>query len=108
MHRCGMFRLTMKRSALHDCCSIVVYINVVCTPWAFSAMQQWAGERIDAALACHGTYYLPYYVCATKEQFQAAYLQWRELCDIKNTYDPEHKLTNTLIDTYLVSEQAGT
>ena len=86
--------------APYDCCSVVLYINLVRTPWAFENAQRWTQELIDAARICHGTYYLPYHLFATREQFQAAYPGWKQLQDMKSIYDPGNILHNTLIDTY--------
>ncbi len=43
---------------------------------------------INAALSTGGTYYLPYRLSATQEQFNAAYPRARLFWDIKEKYDP--------------------
>jgi len=89
--------------APHDCCSVVLYINVIRSPWVFESAQKWTQELIDAALACCGTYYLPYHLFASVDQFQEAYPQWWKLYEQKSHYDPEWKLSNSLIERYMTT-----
>ena len=51
----------------------------------------WTRELIDAALACAGTYYLPYQPHATVEQFHHAYPRARELFELKSGLDPQFR-----------------
>jgi FAD/FMN-containing dehydrogenase len=60
----------------------------------------WTRELIDAAIECGGTYYLPYQVHATPEQFHRAYPRARELFALKKRLDPEFRFRNVLWDTY--------
>ena len=60
----------------------------------------WTRELIDAAIACGGTYYLPYQPHATPEQFHRAYPRAKELFALKKKLDPDYKLRNTLWDKY--------
>lgn len=60
----------------------------------------WTRELIDAAIACGGTYYLPYQPHATPEQFHAAYPRARELFALKRRLDPDFRFRNVLWDTY--------
>jgi FAD/FMN-containing dehydrogenase len=60
----------------------------------------WTRELIDAALAVGGTYYLPYELHGTPEQFQRAYPRANELLALKKKYDPDYKLRNSLWDKY--------
>ena len=50
--------------------------------------------------SCKGTYYLPYQIYATQEQFMAAYPQAGEFFDLKKQLDPTNKFRNKLWDTY--------
>jgi len=88
--------------APHDCCSIVLYINVTWLPGMTSFLRKWTQACIDAAIGCGGTYYLPYHLLATQSQFQNAYPGWKRLREIKNSYDPQHIFSNTLIDMYIM------
>jgi FAD/FMN-containing dehydrogenase len=51
-------------------------------------------ELIDAALKCGGTYYLPYRLHATKEQFHKAYPMAREFFQRKRRHDPAERFQN--------------
>ena len=56
---------------------------------------------IDGALAEGGSYYLPYRLHATLEQFEAAYPRAREFARLKRRLDPEGRFSNALWTTYL-------
>ncbi len=58
-------------------------------------------DLIDLSLSLSGSYYLPYQLHATKDQFQKAYPQHNKFLNIKNKYDPTHKFRNKLIDKYV-------
>ncbi|HEV8695429.1 MAG TPA: FAD-binding protein [Lysobacter sp.] len=60
----------------------------------------WTRELIDAAIACGGTYYLPYQPHATPEQFHRAYPRASELFALKRRLDPDFRWRNVLWDTY--------
>lgn len=68
-----------------------------------SAMERvgvWTRELIDAALAAGGTYYLPYQLHATEEQFHRAYPRAREMFALKAELDPHYRLRGSLWDRY--------
>ncbi|MFQ0970342.1 FAD-binding protein [Gilliamella sp. BG1] len=60
----------------------------------------WTRELIDAVLAKGGSYYLPYQLHATGEQFQRAYPQADRFFKLKAQLDPENKFNNMLLDRY--------
>jgi FAD/FMN-containing dehydrogenase/SAM-dependent methyltransferase len=60
----------------------------------------WTRELIDAVIACGGTYYLPYQLHATPEQFHHAYPRARELFALKRRLDPDYRLRGALWDKY--------
>lgn len=60
----------------------------------------WTRELIDAALASRGTYYLPYQIHASREQFLAAYPRANEFFALKKRVDPTYKFRNKLWDAY--------
>ena len=70
----------------------------------------WTRELIDAVLAVGGTYYLPYQLHATDEQFHRAYPHAREMFALKSELDPRYRLRGALWDRYyaphLVATQA--
>ncbi|WP_202984286.1 FAD-binding protein [Snodgrassella sp. ESL0253] len=60
----------------------------------------WTRELIDAVLANGGSYFLPYQLHATPEQFQRAYPQAEQFFKLKARLDPENKFNNMLLDRY--------
>jgi FAD/FMN-containing dehydrogenase/uncharacterized membrane protein YhaH (DUF805 family)/SAM-dependent methyltransferase len=65
----------------------------------------WTRELIDAALPLNGSYYLPYQIHATPEQFHKAYPHAQQLTELKQQLDPESKFRNALWDTYYLSKE---
>lgn len=64
----------------------------------------WTRELIDAAIACGGTYYLPYQPHATAEQFHRAYPRAGEMFALKRKLDPDFRFRNVLWDKYYARE----
>lgn len=62
----------------------------------------WTRELIDAVLDVGGTYYLPYQVHATEDQFHRAYPRAREMFALKAEVDPHYRLRGALWDRYYV------
>lgn len=60
----------------------------------------WTRELIDAVLECGGTYYLPYQLHATREQFHRAYPRATEFFELKRKLDPQYRLRGALWDKY--------
>jgi FAD/FMN-containing dehydrogenase/SAM-dependent methyltransferase len=60
----------------------------------------WTRELIDAVIESGGTYYLPYQLHATHEQFHRAYPGARELFALKQKLDPAYRLRGALWDKY--------
>lgn len=60
----------------------------------------WTRALIDAVLAVGGTYYLPYQLHATHEQFHRAYPRAREMFALKAELDPHYRLRGALWDRY--------
>lgn len=60
----------------------------------------WTRELIDAVLSVSGTYYLPYQIHATQEQFLRAYPRAPEFFALKRRLDPTNKFRNKLWDAY--------
>ncbi len=61
----------------------------------------WTRELIDAALSLGGTYYLPYQLHATPEQFARAYPNAPRLFALKAQLDPSNRFRNKLWDKYI-------
>ncbi len=62
----------------------------------------WTRELIDIALAFGGTYYLPYQLHATRQQFSRAYPGAQRLFALKARGDPDKRFRNKLWDKYYV------
>src|SRR6185295_9373078 len=60
----------------------------------------WTRELINAALSLGGSYYLPYQVHATEEQFHKAYPNAKKLFELKDKLDPVFKFRNVIWDSY--------
>nr|WP_275415132.1 D-arabinono-1,4-lactone oxidase [Snodgrassella communis] len=60
----------------------------------------WTRELIDAVLVNGGSYFLPYQLHATSEQFQQAYPQAAQFFKLKARIDPENKFSNMLLERY--------
>ena len=60
----------------------------------------WTRELIEAALALGGTWYLPYQLHASREQFARGYPEAPRLLALKARVDPANRLRNTLWDKY--------
>lgn len=63
-------------------------------------MQAFTQQMIDAVLKVGGTYYLPYRLHATQDQFKAAYPQAAAFFAEKRRLDPKGIFTNTFHQTY--------
>jgi len=81
--------------------AFVLYIDVLNPKLGFLATEKWTKKLIDAALSYGGTYYLPYGLYATKEQFQTSYKNVDEFLAIKKQYDPNNRFVNTLWQKYM-------
>lgn len=70
------------------------------------AVRGWTRELIDTAIANGGSYYLPYQILATKQQFNAAYPGAAKFFELKARVDPTDKFRNRLWDAYYVPTSA--
>ena len=66
---------------------------------------KWTREMINEVLSVDGTYYLPYQLLATDDQFHQAYPSAVDYFEVKNKYDPTNKFTNKLWDKYYSKEK---
>jgi FAD/FMN-containing dehydrogenase len=67
-----------------------------------NAVRDWTRELIDAAIGNGGTYYLPYQILATRQQFTAAYPGAVKFFELKARVDPTNRFRNRLWDVYYV------
>jgi FAD/FMN-containing dehydrogenase len=80
--------------------AFVLYYKQGTTQKARAEVGNWTRELIDAALSLDGSYYLPYQLHATREQFLRAYPHAREFFDVKRRLDPTEKFRNELWNKY--------
>jgi FAD/FMN-containing dehydrogenase len=78
----------------------VIYYKQGTSESAQREVRIWTRELIDRAIEEGGSYYLPYQILATKEQFHAAYPRAWEFFKLKGRVDPENKFRNRLWDAY--------
>lgn len=84
-----------------DCFAFVLYINIPGSQSGYAAAKKWTQELITHALSCAGTYYLPYALFATQQQFEQAYPRYGEFKQLRQKYDPSKRFGNTFLNTYL-------
>ncbi len=87
--------------------AFVVYYKQGVTPAARKEVGAWTRELIDAALALGGSYYLPYQLHATDEQFRRAYPRAAEFFALKRRVDPDYRFRNKLWDRYFPPASAA-
>ncbi|MWP61868.1 FAD-binding oxidoreductase [Gilliamella sp. Pas-s25] len=80
--------------------AFVIYYQQTTDEHSKEQVGLWTRELIDAVLANAGSYYLPYQLHATAEQFQRAYPQAERFFKLKARLDPENKFSNMLLDRY--------
>lgn len=80
--------------------SFVLYYKQGITDLDKKEVTQWTIKLIDAALEEGGTYYLPYQIIATNEQFLKAYPRAVDFFILKKRVDPTYKFRNKLFDRY--------
>jgi FAD/FMN-containing dehydrogenase/uncharacterized membrane protein YhaH (DUF805 family) len=60
----------------------------------------WTRELIESATSFNGSYYLPYQLHATEDQFHRAYPEAKNLFAMKKKLDPDFKFRNMLLNKY--------
>lgn len=80
--------------------AFVIYYKQGTNAAAQKEVGSWTRELIDAALNVGGSYYLPYQIHATEEQFLRAYPRAREFFALKRRLDPTNKFRNELWNKY--------
>ena len=81
--------------------AFVIYYKQGTSDAAREEVALWTRELIDAALDLSGSFYLPYQLQATQEQFLRAYPRAAEFLALKRRLDPTNKFRNELLDKYL-------
>jgi FAD/FMN-containing dehydrogenase len=92
--------LSLLRWAPEEMFCFVVYYKHGTSEEAKSEVGTWTRKLVAAALNENGSYYLPYQLHATPEQFHKAYPRAREYFALKDRFDPDHKFSNKLWEKY--------
>jgi FAD/FMN-containing dehydrogenase len=79
-----------------DVFAFVIYYKQGTSAEAIARTGSWTRELIDAALSFGGSYYLPYQLHATTEQFFRAYPLAPQFFALKRRLDPTNKFRNAL------------
>jgi len=80
--------------------SLVMLFSQPVTAQADSSMRHMTVDLIDAVLAVRGTYYLPYRLHATREQFRRAYPMADSFFALKKKFDPDEIFQNQFYREY--------
>jgi len=86
--------------ARNEVFSFVLYYKQSTSQTARAQVGNWTRELVEAALSQGGTYYLPYQLHATRQQFVRAYPDSPRFFALKRKVDPKTKLRNKLWDKY--------
>ena len=92
-------RQTLMAWAQEDVFSFVVYYKQRVAGAAQPAVAEWTRAMVGLALAHGGTYYLPYQLHATQQQFDAAYPQATRLRALRQSLGAT-RFSNALWDRY--------
>ena len=87
--------------ARRDEIGLVMLFRYAATPESDAAMRTLTQRLIDEALACEGSYYLPYRPHATVQQFRRAYPRCDEFYALKQKYDPDKVFENSFYCEYI-------
>ncbi|WP_331250221.1 D-arabinono-1,4-lactone oxidase [Ectopseudomonas mendocina] len=91
---------TLLAWAREDTFALVIYYRQGVSPDERAAVANWTRQLIDLAIAHQGSYYLPYQIHASREQFLAAYPRAEAFFALKRRVDPSNKFRNKLWDAY--------
>jgi FAD/FMN-containing dehydrogenase len=92
---------TMLAYARQDEIGLVMLFRYAATREADAAMRATTQRLIDEALACDGSYYLPYRPHATVAHFRHAYPRSTEFNELKKKYDPAKLFENSFYRDYI-------
>ena len=87
--------------------AFVVYYRQGTSRDAQAAVHAWSREMIDAALDSGGTWYLPYQVVASPEQFARGYPRAAEYFALKARLDPDNRFRNRLWEQHYAPTRDG-
>jgi FAD/FMN-containing dehydrogenase len=87
---------TLLAWARNEVFAFVVYYQQGTTAEAKEKVKAWSIEMVNAAIDAGGTYYLPYQVYMTQDQFERAYPRANEYFKLKERLDPDNRFINQL------------
>ena len=93
-------KVTFLRYADRSVISFVLLFLQERTDAGEQQMEHMTRSLINASLNCDGTYYLPYRMHATEEEFHRAYPQAEEFFKLKRKYDPDELFQNAFYLKY--------
>lgn len=96
---------TLLAWAKSETFAFVVYYQQGTDAAAKEDVKKWSLEMIDAVIDVGGTYYLPYQIFASPDQFQAAYPRSPEFFALKKKVDPDYRFRNQLWKQHYPAEQ---
>lgn len=80
--------------------AFVVYYKQAVDVKARNKVKMWTQALIAETIGVDGSYYLPYQIHATEQQFLKAYPNASFFFELKRKYDPTYKFRNKLFDAY--------
>ncbi len=87
---------TLLSWARNEMFAFVVYYQQGTDRDAITEVKKWSTEMIDAVVQVGGSYYLPYQIFATPEQFLATYPNSPKFFELKAKVDPNYRFRNKL------------
>tara|TARA_R110002110_G_scaffold404606_1_gene623128 strand:- start:154021 stop:156459 length:2439 start_codon:yes stop_codon:yes gene_type:complete len=85
--------------------AFVVYYRQGVDPDSRAEVEKWSQEMIDVVISLDGSYYLPYQIFASFEQFSKAYPNYNEFFALKDKLDPKYRFRNQLWKKHYISGQ---
>jgi FAD/FMN-containing dehydrogenase len=87
--------------------SFVVYYRQKIDKKSIAQVKKWSLEMLDTTLKLGGSYYLPYQIFATNEQFNLAYQNAGKFFTLKHKLDKNNRFNNQLWDKYYPPNQTS-
>lgn len=95
---------TLMRWANGETFALVLYYKQRTKHEAKQMVGIWTRALIDAVISCGGTYYLPYQLHGTADQFESAYPHAKSLFSLKKKLDPNYRFRSALWDKYYMQK----
>lgn len=99
---------TLLAWAKKEVFAFVVYYRQSTDEKAEMAVKKWDKEMIDLAINFDGSYYLPYQIYASNDQFLKAYPNAKKYFELKDRLDPNNRFINKLWEVYYLKNHIKT